>query len=156
MTADYTFRRATIADTEIIAEHRYLMFAEIGKVDEDLLTEAHVHYAPWLAERLSNGIYTGILVEHHQDVVAGAGMWVMMGAPLPNLISSDHRRASIVNVYTHPDHRRKGLARQMMNQLLDIARQEGYPVVTLHASDAGRPLYESMGFRNTNELSLVL
>lgn len=155
MTADYTFRRATIADTEIIADHRYLMFAEMG-MDEDQLAKARVHYVPWLAERLSNGIYTGILTEHNQAVIAGAGMWVGMGAPLPNLASSDHRRASIVNVYTYPDHRRKGLARELMKQLLDIAREEGYPVITLHASDAGRPLYESMGFQNTNELRILL
>ena len=156
MTTDYTFRHATIADTEIIADHRTLMFAEIGKVTLDTLKQNREYYVPWLAERLSNGNYTGILVEYEQAVIAGAGLWVAIGAPLPTLQSSDLRRANIVNVYTHPDHRRKGLARQMMTQLLDIARQEGYPVAQLHASNAGRPLYESMGFNNTNEFRLFV
>jgi ribosomal protein S18 acetylase RimI-like enzyme len=155
MTIDYIFRRATITDTETIADHRTMMFAEMG-MDVDMLNQNRDYYEPWLAERLSNGNYTGILVECEQQVVAGAGLWVSMGAPLPTLQSSDHRRANIVNVYTQPDHRRKGLARQLMDQLIDIAREERYPVLQLHASDAGRPLYESMGFRNTNELRLVL
>jgi len=155
MTADYTFRQATIADTETIADHRTLMFAEIG-IDMDTLIQNRDYYVPWLAERLSNGIYTGILVDFKQEIIAGAGLWVAYGAPLPTLHSSDLRRANIVNVYTHPEHRRKGLARQMMTQLLNIARKEGLPAAQLHASDAGRPLYESMGFNNTNEFRLFL
>ena len=155
MTADYIFRHATLADTETIADHRYLMFAEMG-MDVEMLAQARVHFVPWLVERLSNGSYIGILVECERQVISGAGLWVSMGAPLPALHSSDHRRATIVNVYTHPDHRRKGLARQLMNRLINIAREEGYPVVQLHASEAGRPLDESMGFRPTNELRLLL
>lgn len=153
MSTEYIFRKATIADTETIADHRYLMFAEMG-YDKTQLAKARVHYTPWLAERLSNGVYTGIFVECDETIVAGAGMWVGMGAPLPALASSDHRRGHVVNVYVYPEHRRKGLARQLMQRLLDIAREEGYPVVLLHASGAGRALYESMGFQNTNELSL--
>lgn len=155
MTTDYTFRRATIADTGTIADHRTMMFAEMG-MDNDMLIENRDYYEPWLAERLSNGKYIGILVECEQQVIAGAGLWVSMGAPLPTLQSSDHRRVTIVNVYTQPDHRRKGLARQLMTRLIDIAHEEKYPVLQLHASGAGRPLYESMGFLNTNELRLVL
>ena len=155
MTTDYTFRRATIADTETIADHRTWMFAEIG-IDMATLTENRAYYTPWLAERLSNGNYIGILVECEQEVIAGAGLWIAIGAPLPTLHSHDLRRANIVNVYTHPDHRHKGLAREMMARLLDIAREAGYPIAQLHASDAGRPLYESMGFNNTNEFRLFL
>jgi ribosomal protein S18 acetylase RimI-like enzyme len=155
MTPDYIFRRATIADTETIADHRTWMFAEMG-MDTDILAQTRKIYVPWLAERLSNRNYIGILIEYQQEVIAGAGIWVAIGAPLPTLPITDHRRANIVNVYTNPEHRRKGLARQMMTRLLDIARENGYPIAQLHASDAGRPLYESIGFSNTNEFRLVL
>jgi predicted GNAT family acetyltransferase len=62
----------------------------------------------------------------------------------------------IVNVYTEPDHRRRGLARRLMVTMLDWLRQEGYGTVSLHASDYGRALYESLGFRATNEMRLQL
>ena len=155
MTAEYIFRPATIADTELIADQRYLMFAEMG-MDTDILAKARVHYVPWLAERLSNGIYQGILVEYKQEVIAGAGIWLAMSAPLPQVNSSDHRRGNIVNVYTHPEHRRKGIARELMNRLISFAKAEGYPVLLLHASDAGRSMYESMGFQDAHELRLLL
>lgn len=155
MTTDYVFRHATPDDTGIIAEHRYLMFAEMG-MDTTMLKKAQLYYGPWLEERLKNGVYHGILVEYDEQVIAGAGMWISHGAPLPNLHSADNRRANIVNVYTNPHHRRQGIARQLLERLIALAREEGYPVVQLHASEAGRPLYESVGFRDTNELRLLL
>lgn len=156
MTSEYTFRRATIDDLEIITDHRTLMFAEIGKVPMEALEENRAYYMPWLTDQLTRDNYTGLLVEYEGNVVAGAGYWVSIGAPLPHLQSGDLRRATIVNVYTQPEHRRKGLARQMVEQLMDIAKTAGYPVTNLHASDAGRPLYESLGFGKTNELQRLL
>jgi hypothetical protein len=35
-------------------------------------------------------------------------------------------------------------------------REQGYKTVALHASDEGRPLYESLGFQPTNEMRLHL
>jgi len=151
----YTMRQTTLTDLNTIAEHRYLMFAEMG-MDVDMLAEARAVYIPWLQEVLSDGNYIGVFAQSEGEIIAGAGMWVTTGAPLPTLHSPDLRRANIVNVYTHPDHRRRGLARQLVNHLLDIARDKGIPVVQLHASDAGRALYESIGFRDTNELRLFL
>jgi hypothetical protein len=43
-----------------------------------------------------------------------------------------------------------------MQAMVDWCRCEGYGTVSLHASAAGRPLYESMGFQPTNEMSLKL
>jgi len=151
----YTTRLTTYADHIIIADHRYLMFAEMG-MDADMLAQAREVYVPWLQTFIQAGDYIGVFSEYDNTVIAGAGMWLTTGAPLPALHSPDLRRANIVNVYTHPHHRRKGLAKQIVNQLIDIAREKGIPVVQLHASDAGRPLYESMGFTNTNELRLLL
>ena len=62
----------------------------------------------------------------------------------------------IVNVYTEPAYRRRGLARRLMIAMLDWLRQQGYGTVSLHASDYGRPLYESLGFKVTNEMRLQL
>jgi GNAT superfamily N-acetyltransferase len=62
----------------------------------------------------------------------------------------------IVNVYTEPAHRRRGLARRLMVAMLDWLREQGYGTVSLHASDYGRPLYESLGFAATNEMRMQL
>ena len=66
------------------------------------------------------------------------------------------KRAMIFNMYAAPGSRRRGIARQIAEALLRIAAQRGIPVVTLHASDEGRPLYERLGFQRTNEMRLTI
>ena len=66
--------------------------------------------------------------------------------------SSNDHRGYILNMYVDPAHRRQGLAKHLVQLCLDESRRRGLRVATLHASDAGRPLYESFGFAPTNEM----
>ena len=66
------------------------------------------------------------------------------------------RRATILNLYTYPQYRRQGLARLLMQTMIDRCRGEGFASVSLHASDDGRLLYEALGFQPTNEMRLWL
>lgn len=61
-----------------------------------------------------------------------------------------------MNVYTEPAQRGQGLARRLVAMALDYCRAEGIPMAALHASDAGRPIYEAMGFSETGEMRLRL
>jgi ribosomal protein S18 acetylase RimI-like enzyme len=65
-------------------------------------------------------------------------------------------RANILNVYTRRADRRQGLARRLMTVALDACRERRIRAVILHASDEGRGLYESQGFRPTNEMRRIL
>jgi GNAT superfamily N-acetyltransferase len=65
-------------------------------------------------------------------------------------------RANILNVYTRPESRRKGLARRLVETALEWCRANGISTVILHASDAGRPLYASMGFQPSTEMRIAL
>jgi GNAT superfamily N-acetyltransferase len=65
-------------------------------------------------------------------------------------------RATILNVYTDPEYRRRGIARLLMETMIDWCKRKGLARVNLHASDAGRHLYESLGFEPSNEMRLKL
>ena len=60
------------------------------------------------------------------------------------------------SVYTEVAYRRKGLARRILNAMIDDCRANEWPRISLHASELGRPLYESLGFVDTNEMRLML
>lgn len=49
-------------------------------------------------------------------------------------------------VLVHPDHRRMGIGKQLMERCLGFADQLGIQTVALAATPAGKPLYESLGF----------
>ncbi len=60
------------------------------------------------------------------------------------------------SVYTEPKHRRNGLARRILNGMIEYCHENGWPRINLHASELGRGLYEDLGFKPTNEMRLVL
>lgn len=61
------------------------------------------------------------------------------------------KRAHIMNVYTAADHRRRGIAQQMLTVLIDEARERGVTYVSLDATENGRTLYKSLGFSENEE-----
>ncbi|MBB2182088.1 GNAT family N-acetyltransferase [Lachnospiraceae bacterium MD1] len=50
-------------------------------------------------------------------------------------------------MYTRPEHRRKGIAYQVLDRLVQEAKSRNIVKISLEASPMGRPLYEKYGFR---------
>ena len=151
----YSIRPATLEDAGIIAGHRHRMFLDIGDHDRQKLETMTEAFKPWLASRMAAGEYLGWLaMASDGTVAAGLGLWLMDWPP--HVLGAASRRGNIVNVYTEAAHRRRGLARLLMNAALEWCRANRVDVVILHASKEGRHLYESLGFQPTNEMRLVL
>jgi GNAT superfamily N-acetyltransferase len=55
--------------------------------------------------------------------------------------------AGIFDMITLPKVQRQGIATTMMTHAMQHAQQKGYDVITLSASDEGRPVYEKLGFK---------
>jgi len=146
-------RPATLNDCATILHHRRSMFQDMGQGTPEQLQQMFDLTAPWLRSALSDGSYRGWLAENADGtVVAGGGVLLSSWPASP--FDPLTRRAVILNVYTEPEFRRRGLALQIMHTILDWLKAEGFRSVVLHASDAGRPLYESLGFQPTNEMRL--
>jgi len=147
-----TIRTATPDDLEIILEHRISMFREMGYHEQHL---AHVNAVSreYFREALVNGGYHAVLAEVDRAGAVGGG-GVLVAAWPGSAHRTQPRRPWILNIYVHPEFRRQGIARAIMNELIEWCRGQGFDCVCLHASDQGRPLYEQLGFRATNEMRL--
>ena len=153
----YTIRCCTLNDAATIARHRVEMFSDMGDVPtEELARDLLKKSTSALAALLADGSYVGwFAIDAGGNVIGGAGVHIKLQLPR---ISHDHARIEdspvplAVNVYTEPQWRGKGIARALMRELMQWASEQGTDRVVLHASDAGRPLYESLGFHSTNEM----
>jgi len=148
-------RAATLADVPVILHHRRSMYEDMGKRDAPALDMMEATSETYFRTALADGSYRGFLAETEDGrVVAGGGIVI---SPWPGHPGEAHpRRAMILNMYTEKDSRRCGVARQLMLTMMDWLRKEGFPKVGLHASDEGRPLYESLGFEVSNEMEIKL
>ena len=149
-----TVRAATPADAATIVHQRCSMFLAMGV--DPVRVEAHAApFLAWLNEKLLTGEYLGWLAVNPQgQVVAGAGMLLTDWFPSPLTVGT--RRGYILNVFTEPEYRGQGLAKHLVETALAYCRAHDIPTAVLHASDAGRPIYESIGFTQTNEMRLRL
>ena len=81
------------------------------------------------------------------DAIAGCCFLYISEKP-PNPTYPTGRVGTALNVYTRPKYRRKGIAGRLLKMLLSEAANLRLDFVELKATDAGYPLYKSLGFQD--------
>jgi ribosomal protein S18 acetylase RimI-like enzyme len=132
------------------------MFAAMGHQDGaalDRMAEASTRY---MERALPAGEFRAWVVEAGPEwqVIACGGL-VIRSAP-PSVRNLAGREGYIMNLVTLPAWQRQGIATAVLRTMLDALRAEGVPMASLHASRAGRALYEREGFQASNEMRLAL
>jgi GNAT superfamily N-acetyltransferase len=140
----YRIREATLDDMDVLVHHRLAMFTDMRRdFDAPLIDRM---FRDWLGPMMASGEYHSWLCETPPgEVVAGAGLSLIKWPPGPSPIASD-RVAFVYNVYTEPAHRRRGLARRLMETLHAWCAHHGVGAIALNASDEAQHLYTSMGY----------
>ena len=149
-----TIREGTTADISEIARQCRRMCEDMNYTDADVLSAMVNATADYLKKAIPEGSFRSWLACVNGRVVAGGA--VVISAWPAHAYDLECRRATILNVYTEPEYRRRGIARQIMEAMIAWCKQEGFARVSLHASNQGRPLYESLGFEDSNEMRLNL
>jgi GNAT superfamily N-acetyltransferase len=152
-TTIFTIREAAPDELDVILHHRRSMFRDMGEGTVEELGRMVETARPMFVNAVENGSYHHWLAIDNRGRVAGGGG--VLFCPWPaNPREACTERAVILNVYTELEFRRRGVARQVMQVILEWVKTHGLESVNLHASDEGRFLYESMGFKPTNEMRL--
>ena len=147
-------REGTTADIPEIARQRRRMCEDMNYTDAEALSTMVTVTANYLKKAIPEGSFRSWLACDNGRVVAGGA--VVISSWPAHAYDLECRRATILNVYTEPEYRRRGIARQIMETMIAWCKQERFARVSLHASEHGRPLYESLGFEDSNEMRLNL
>lgn len=143
-------RLATIDDVSQVAACRRAMFADMGETDGARLDAMTAAFEQWAREKMAHGEYYAWVAEADGQIVASTGLWLMEWSPIPRDLSQ--RRGRVMDVYVAPEYRRRGLARQLMQALMQWSRTHGLQTLMLNASAMGRGLYEELGFEAIPEM----
>jgi GNAT superfamily N-acetyltransferase len=156
----FRIRRATVQDADIIAGHRARMFQDMGDVSNDAFDILRAKARVQLKEWLESGDYIGWLAtpaDKPETVVGGAGVQLQPILPRPLNASTigEGRQGTIVNVFTEPQWRRRGIAGLLVKEIITWSKNEQIDRLLLHASDEGRSVYERLGFIPGEEMCFV-
>ncbi len=156
----FRIRRATVQDAGIVAWHRARMFQDMDDVSSDAFEILRAKARARLKEWLASGDYVGWLAtpaDQPEMVVGGAGVQLQPILPRPVNASTvgEGRQGTVVNVFTEPQWRRRGIAGLLMKEIITWSKDEHLDRLLLHASDEGRSVYERLGFIAGNEMRFV-
>jgi len=150
---DYRVREATLDDIDALAHHRIGMFTDMGIAFDAPLIDRM--FRSWLREMMPAGDYRGWVSEtvprgdggdgRDVEIVAGAGITLLKWPPGPSPIRSE-RIAFVYNLYAEPAHRKRGLARRLMETIHAWCAEHGVAAVALNAAPAAQHLYRTLGY----------
>lgn len=143
---DVTIRRATVADLASLVELRLAFDRELaGELGADRVVAHEEAVRAYLESHLPDGRFLAWVAETAGGILVGmAGMVVIDRPPHPR--SRRPGEGFVYNVYAVPGWRRRGVARRLMEAVIDHARALRLRRVLLRTSDAGRGIYDALGF----------
>ena len=122
---------------------------------EDILKAMTAAFRVWLRPHLDDGSYFGFIVEDAGKEVAGIGLMMIDWPPHPSHPRED-RRGYVLNVFVEPSHRKRGIAKALMDRADEEFAKHGVTYLVLHATKMGRPMYEQLGWSATSEMAKSL
>lgn len=152
---ELTYKSATLEDLEILTETRIKVLRAANKLsDLTDMREVRRQSYNYYQNALRDGNHIAYLVFDKKRFVGTGG--VSFFQVMPTYHNPSGNKAYIMNMYTAPEYRRKGIAYKTLDLLIRDIKARGINAISLEATDMGRPLYEKYGFVTmSSEMELI-
>lgn len=135
-------------------------FTPASDVELDVLVEAfNTGYAGYTVPvQLENDLMLRHITQNNIDLTASRLAWLDDDIVGVGLLARREARGWIGGMGIHSAYRRQGIGRQLMNALLDSARElrlEQVQLEVIEGNDAAFNLYQSLGFEITRRLLIL-
>jgi GNAT superfamily N-acetyltransferase len=142
------YRHAAPADLPVLAQFWHDMLIESKVAGSGFVPDWRDRLQYDFAAQMAAGTMEWFLAEVDGHIVGTAAAFLnrSTGGILLDL------QATLAGIYVAPGHRRQGIARELTVRAIEWCKKRGCVRVRLQASEAGRPLYESLGFKTFREM----
>ena len=139
------YRKATANDIDGLVKCRIDMRIEREEKQCPIsLVEFGERTRNYFIRHIQDESFIAWLVFDGSNLVATSGMCIYNVPPTYDNVSG--QVAYLVNMYTLKEYRNQGIARKLLEHLVEEARNRGCVRITLNTSKAGRSIYENYGF----------
>ncbi len=146
------YRKLTEDDLDTFIQMRIDQLREEGAAgDIDLVPALKEYYKRHMAD----GTFLSWLAVDGEKIVGTSGMSIVEKPPYYDCPSG--KIGLLSSMFTDPDYRRRGIARELLSRVVEAARNHGCGTVQITASDIGVFLYTDYGFvKNGNFMQYKL
>lgn len=141
MRDEIVYKRLTEKELNTFIEMRIKQLREEGAKEEiDLVPSLKQYYMRHMAD----GTFVSWLAFDEGKIVGTSGMSFVEKPPYFGCPSG--KIGLLSSMFTDPDYRRKGIAKELLSRVINDARKYGCGTVQITASDMGVKLYSNFGF----------
>lgn len=145
MNSELKIRLASASDAELLTDLRLQMRRERETAELKISEEAFRQYnLDYFSKFIADGLYVGVIAEIDGEVAATGG--ICFHNHPPSYSVPNGRSACLLNMYTLPEFRGRGLAGKIVAMLVEEARKADCCQVFLNASVMGKGVYQKFGF----------
>lgn len=143
--AQLIVRKADVGDVPLLVAYRIRYLTELqGVMEEGYKLKLLEDLTRYFDRSLTEGRFIAFYAELEGRIVSFGGM-VIKEIP-GDIYKTSYLEGDILNMYTVPDARRKGVSSVILEALLDEAKKRGISKVALHTSKDGEKLYRKYHF----------
>ena len=136
-----TYRKLTAADLDTFISMRITQLREEGAAENiDLVPALKDYYNRHLAD----GTFVSWLALDGEKIIGTSGMSFVEKPPYFSCPTG--RIGLLSSMFTDPGYRRMGIAKELLDRVVNEAREYGCGAVHITASDMGVKLYTAYGF----------
>lgn len=150
------YRKAGLEDINELVRMRTEFLAECqAKLAKEDCAELKEALREYFLENMGEGRFVAWLAADDGSIVGTSG--VCFYRLPPSYKNPSGKVAYIMNMYTRPTYRGRGIAPILFSHLIEEAKLRDCKEISLHATQMGKPVYEKFGFTLTvNEMALKL
>ena len=149
---DIAYRRLVEDDLETFINMRITQLREEGATEKLNLVPALMDY---YHRHMADGTFVSWLAMDGEKIIGTSGMSFVEKPPYFSCPSG--KIGLLSSMYTDPDYRRRGIAKELLRRVVEEARDYGCGSVQITASDMGVLLYTDFGFvKNGNFMQYKL
>ncbi len=143
---DVLYRKATLDDIDVLTGFRIRFLNDYkGHVEDEETEILRKNIRNYFRRAISQEEFVAFIAEVNGEVIASSGMEVREVAPRYGPLQNG-RMGYIMNMYTVPDLRGRGIASHLLGLLQKEASRLGVGLLHLHASIDGSGIYKNAGF----------
>lgn len=137
-------RKATIEDINVLVQLRIdYLIDDRGYLEEDekeiITDQLKCYYQSHISKD-----FLAILAEENGIILSTAFLTITEKPANPSFITGV--TGTLLNVFTYPGYRRKGIATKVISLLLEEGKKVNVSSFELFATEKGKPLYKKLGF----------